>query len=125
MAIIKKGNIIQAKVGTVSRTDTSSTFLFTLPSQAYVVGIRAYGATPDQSQTLTLESRLGSSGSTSVATFATVTMSSSGGYTANPTLSGISYDRQSEPVYVTGKWAEATTNTSTAGGPFSVVVEYL
>jgi hypothetical protein len=29
------------------------------------------------------------------------------------------------PIYVTAKWAEATTNTSTSGGPWSVVVEYL
>ena len=122
---LKSGNIIQAKTGSVARSNTSSKFLFTLPAQAMVIGIRAVGATPDATQTLTLESRLGKS--TSVSTFATVAVATTANvtYTQAANLTGISYARQSEPVYVTGKWAEATTNTSTAGGPYSVVVEYL
>jgi hypothetical protein len=123
MATLKAGNIIQAKTGTVARTNTTSKFLFTLPANAMVIGIRTFGAAPDNAQTLTLESRVGDS--TSVATFATVAVGTTAVYNNDATLSGIAYDRQSTPVYVTGKWAEATTNTSTSGGPFSVAVEYL
>jgi len=120
---LKSGNIIQAKTGSVARTNTSSKALFTLPANGMVVGIRTFGDVPENAQTLTLESRV--PGSTSVATFATVAVGTTEVYNTAATLSGISYARQSTPVYITGKWAEATTNTSTAGGPYSVVVEYL
>lgn len=124
MATLKLGNVIQAKIGTISRTNTTAKQLFSLPAGAMVIGIRAFGANCENAATLTLATQ--PTNSTTLTTLATIDgAATAAGKNDAASLAGIAYDRQSTPVYVTGKWAEATTNTSTQGGPYSVVVEYL
>lgn len=121
---LKNGNVIQAKTGTIARTDTGEKVLFTLPANAMIIGIRAFGVASENASTITLATNPPTS--TTKTTFATIDGTAcAAGENDAATLAGAAYDRQSTPVFVTGKWAEATTNTSTAGGPYSVVVEYL
>lgn len=124
MSILKPGNIIQAKTGTIARSNTTAKQLFTLPAGSMPIGIRAFGPNCENAATLTLATQ--PTNSTTLTTLATIDgAATAAGKNDAATLAGAAYDRQSTPVYVTGKWAEATTNTSTAGGPYSVVVEYL
>lgn len=121
---LKPGNVIQAKTGSIARTDTSAKKLFTLPAGAMPIGIRAFGPVSENASTITLGTQ--PINSTTVTTFATIDGTAcAAGENDAASLAGAAFSRQSEPVYVTGTWAEATTNTSTAGGPYSVVVEYL
>lgn len=121
---LKPGNVIQAKTGTIARTDTTEKQLFSLPANAVIIGIRAFGPVSENASTLTLAAQ--PIDSTTSTTFATIDgTAAAAGENDAATLAGAAFTRQSKPVYVTGKWEEATTNTSTAGGPYSVVVEYL
>lgn len=122
---LKVGNVLQLKIGTLARTNTTGKALFTLPAGAVVVGVRVFGANSDAetSATLTLQSRP-VSGSSSAATFATVDGKATVNGATAATLLGIAYKRQSEPVTVTALYAEVGT-ASTVGGNWNVVVEYI
>ncbi|MBV5327102.1 MAG: hypothetical protein JZU65_05605 [Chlorobium sp.] len=121
---LKPGNVIQAKTGTIERTDTTAKQLFTLPPNAVIIGIRAFGPVSENASTLTMAAQ--PTDSTTATTFATIDGTAcAAGENDAATLAGAAFTRQAKSVYVTGKWEEATTNTSTSGGPYSVVVEYL
>jgi hypothetical protein len=122
---IKVGNVVQAKVGTVARTNTSAKPLFILPPNAMVVSVRALGANSNAgtSATITLKSRP-VDGSSAAATFATVDALDTVNGAHAATLTGITFDRQSDPVHITAEYAEAGI-ASSAGGPWSLIVEYL
>lgn len=121
---LKPGNVIQAKTGTIARTNTTAKQLFTLPPNAVIIGIRAFGPVSENASTITLATQ--PINSTTLTTFATIDGTAcAAGENDAATMAGAAFSRQAQHTYVTGKWAEATTNTSTAGGPYSVVVEYL
>lgn len=120
---IKIGNVLQIKAGTVARTDTTSKAVFTLPANAMVIGVRAFGVNSDSatSATLTLESRPISS--STVTTFATVNAKATAAGATAATLAGIAFARQAEPVQVTVKYSEV--GAASTGGSWTVAVEYL
>lgn len=119
---IKNGNIKQAKVATAAYTNTTAKALFTLPAGAMVTGVTVFANTAaagGTSGSLTIKSRP-VSGATAAAAFATVADAYS---SLVPTLAGIAFNRQPEPVYVTATYADGT-GTANAGN-WTVVVEYL
>lgn len=122
---IKTGNVIQVKSATLARTDTSAKVLFNLPPNAQVIGIRAFGTNSDAgtSATLTLKSQP-VDGSSAAASFGTMNAKATAAGAVAATLLGIAYTRQSSAVQITGLYAETGT-ASTAGGSWTVTVEYL
>lgn len=121
---IKVGNVIQAKVGTVARTDTSAKVLFVLPADAMIVGVRMFGTASDAgtSATVTLKNKPFDTGT--AATFATADAKTTTGTVAAGSLSGIAYSRIGIAQHITAEYAEVG-DASTAGGSWTVVVEYL
>ena len=119
---IKIGNVTQAKAATVAYSNSTAKACFTLPANAMVIRVTAFAntaASGGTSGSLTIKSRPidGSSAAAAFATIADV-------YTSlDATLSGISYNRQSTPVYVTAVYADGT-GTATAGN-WTFVVEYM
>ena len=119
---IKIGNVKQAKAATVAYTDSSAKAVFTLPANAMVTGVTVFAntaASGGTSGSLTIKSQP-ISGSSSAAAFATVADVYS---SLVPTLAGIAFVRQSEPVYVTAIYADGTGTAS--AGAWTIVVEYL
>lgn len=121
---IKIGNVIQSKVGTVARTDTSAKTLFVLPADAMIIGVRMFGTASDAgtSATVTLQNKPFDTGT--AATFATADAKTTTGSVAAGSLSGIAYSRVGIAQHITAAYAE-TGDASTAGGSWTVVVEYL
>ena len=121
---IKVGNVIQAKVGTVARTNTSAKTLFVLPADAMIVGIRMFGTASDAgtSATVTLKNVPFDTGT--AATFATADAKTTTGAVTTGSLSGIAYSRVGIAQQITATYVEDGT-ASTAGGDWTIVVEYL
>jgi len=121
---IKIGNVIQSKVGTVARTDTSAKTLFVLPADAMIIGVRMFGTASDAgtSATVTLQNKPFDTGT--AATFATADAKTTTGSVAAGSLSGIAYSRVGIAQHITAAYAEVG-DASTAGGSWTVVVEYL
>jgi hypothetical protein len=122
---IKIGNVKQVKAGTLARTDTSAKALFSLPANAMVIGISAFGTNSNAatSATITLKSRP-VDGSSAAASFGTLDAKATSAKAVGATLLGIAFARQSMPVYITAEYAEEGT-ASTAGGDWTILVEYL
>lgn len=121
---IKIGNIIQAKAATVARTDTTDKAVFTLPANAMVIGIEAFGVNSDSatSATLTFKSRP-TDGSTAAASFGTINAKATANGATQATLTGIAYARQSTPQYITAVYSEV--GAATTGGSWTFIVKYL
>ena len=123
---IKIGNVVQAKVGTVAYTDTAAKTLFTLPSNAMVVRVTAFGtvASGGTSGTYTVKSQP-TDGSSAAATLATIdaydTTIDEEGYRGK--MAGIAFARQATPQYISVVYANGTG--SAAAGSANIVVEYL
>lgn len=120
---IKVGNVVQAKVATITRSTTTDTLLFTLPANAMVIEATVSGVISNAATTatVTLKSRP-VSGATALANFGVADVKANAyGHT---TLIGIANDRQSEPQHITGVYAETGT-ASTSGGPYTITVRYL
>ena len=122
---IKVGNVLQVKVGTVARTDTSAKQIFTLPPNVMITGISAFGVNSDAatSATLTFKSRP-IDGSSAAASFGTINAKATAAKGTAATLTGIAFARQSSHQVITVEYAEAGT-ASTVGGDWTVLVEYL
>lgn len=119
---IKVGNVIQAKVGTIAgNVDTASApkTLFTLPANAMVIGVRAFGAN-DSGKVITIKSQP-TNGASAAAAVATIDAgATAAGKNDAASMAGISYARQAFPVYITC-YADSTD----ANKSWTVVVEYL
>lgn len=122
---IKVGNVVQIKSGTIARTNTTDTAIFTLPANAQIIGMRAHGANSDAgtSATLTFKSRP-VDGSSAAASFGTINAKSTVTGAVQATLIGAAYNRQSTPVQITCAYSESGT-ASTVGGAWTVSVEYI
>jgi hypothetical protein len=122
---IKAGNVIQSKVGTVARTDTSAKTLFTLPGNAMIVRTLVYGVAGDSatSSTVTLKNVPFTTGT--AATFATVDVKTAGIETTgrNGTLTGIGMNKVAESNQITATYSES--GAASVGGPWTVIVEYI
>jgi hypothetical protein len=122
---IKNGNVVQAKVGTVARTNTSDKYCFMLPANAMVIGVRVIGANSDSatSATLTFKSRP-VDGSAAAATFATVDAKNTvNGQNDAASMTGIAFSRTALPVHITAAYSES--GAATVGGEWTFMVEYL
>lgn len=119
---LKPGNVKQAKVSSAAYTDSTAKTLFTLPANAMVVNVTIFentAAAGGTSGSLTIKSQP-VDGSSSAAAFATVADVYS---SLVPTLAGITFNRQSMPVYVTAIYADGTGTAN--AGDWTIMVDYL
>lgn len=121
---IKVGNVIQAKVGTLARTNTTSKQLFTLPANAMIIGVRAFGPNSDSLTSATITFETQPINSTTKTTFATINAkTTAAGADDAATMAGAAYVRQSTPVFVNALYSES--GAASVGGDWNLVVEYL
>lgn len=124
---IKVGNVVQAKVGTATYLNTAAKVVFTLPTNAMIIGVRVFGTASDATTTgvLTLSNIPFSTGTP--AAFAVVdvktALSAVTGLFAVTSLSGIAFTKVGESQQITATYSE--TGTAAAAGSFTFVVEYL
>lgn len=121
---IKIGNVTQCKVGTVARTDTSAKYLFMLPADAMIVGIRMFGTASDAGTSATVTLKNAPIDTGTAASFATADAKTTTGAVTTGSLSGIAFNRVGVAQRITAEYAEVG-DASTAGGSWTIVVEYL
>ena len=122
---IKKGNVTQAKLGTVARTNTTKKVFCTVPANSQIIRITAVGpaANSATSSTLTIENTPLNTGTT--ATLGTIDVKTAGIETVGrqATLSGIGQTRVGSPQYISAKYSES--GAASAGGDWTLIVEYI
>lgn len=118
------GGIIRTKTATVARSDTTAKTLFTLPGNAVIVGVRIYAAAASNAGT-TATLSVGFQGGTGVEVINAqdVKTASSGQGLVTPNK-GVLGSVGVSAVTVTGIYAE-TGAASSAGGPWTVVIDWL
>lgn len=122
---IKAGNVVQTKIGTVARTDTSAKYVFVLPPNSMIIGVQVLGTASDAGTSATLTFKnTPINGSAAAATFATTDAKTATGTVANGSLSGISFTRTDVGQKITAEYAEVGT-ASTTGGSWTFVVKFV
>ena len=126
MGIIKKGNVIQAKTGTVARTDTSAKSLFTLPGQAMPTGILVFGAASNAATTAIITFTSTAAGTSTAVTLGTADVKAAGVATSGSlaSLAGIAMLKSAAAQTIKATYSE-TGGASSAGGPYTAVLSYL
>ena len=119
---LKPGNVVQSKTGTIARTNTSNTILFTLPANAMIIRTTAIGPVSDAGTTAVVGVYNIPMGSTSAATVSLADVKANA--QAAGVVQGIALNRQAVPQQIYGIYSESGGAAST-GGPWSVIVEYL
>lgn len=122
---IKKGNIVQSKLGSVARTDTTKKVFCTVPANSQIIRITAVGAASNSatSATLTIENTPLNTGTT--ATLGTIDVKTAGIETVGrqATLAGVGQTRVGSPQYISAKYSEV--GAATLGGAWTLIVEYI
>lgn len=119
-----RGNVVNTVTATVARTDTSAKDLFILPPGAIITGVRVVSpAASDAGTTAVLKVGIKGGSATAIVNNLDVKTAATGAGQVNPnaTIGGVALT--STTTY-TGTYAETGT-ASTAGGPWTVIFEYL
>lgn len=119
---IKNGNVVQAKTGTIARTDLTNTYLFTIPAGAQIVRVTASGVVSNAGTTASVNVLNIPIGSTSASAVSVADVKTSA--QAVGTLVGIANTKVSVPQQIYATYSETGAGAS-AGGPYTVLVEYL
>lgn len=122
---LKAGNIRQTKTASAAYTDTSATFLFTLPSGVMIANAITNGVLSNAATTgvLTLTSRP-VDGSASAATFAVLDVKGgTAGKNTEAVLSGAALAKSSTPLHIYATYTES--GTAATAGAWTVLVDYL
>lgn len=120
----KKGSVTQIKTAVISRTDTTAKTLFDLPPNACITDVKMIGTASNAATTATIS--LGVPGS-DTAILNAHDVKTTGGVTrvaGTTAQAGYFFNIVGPAFTVTGKYAETGT-ASTAGGPWTIAVEYI
>jgi hypothetical protein len=117
---IKIGNIIQAKMATIARSDTANKFLFMLPPNAQIIRVSCTGTASDSatSASVVLAAQDAAGNSTTVATYDAKT--ANGGFGV---LDAGANTRLGYPAKIYGSYGEV--GAASTGGDWTVVAEYM
>ena len=119
---IKIGNVVQVKLGTIARTDTTNKLLFNLPSSAQVIRITSNGVASDAGTSASVGIYGIPQGESSAVLLGTLDVKT--GVFANATLGVGANIRLDKANAIYGSYAEVGTAAST-GGDWIVAVEYI
>jgi len=119
---IKVGNVVQVKIGTIARANTTNKLLFGLPSGAQVIRITSNGVASDAGTTATVGIYGIPQGETTAVLLGTLDVKT--GVFANAALGVGANVRLDKANSIYGSYAEVGAASST-GGDWIVAVEYI